>query len=130
MILFVVKQLIKSNGVDMTFQRTLFSAFLVGAVGLVAAQTTYQRIGSTTYSSYGQTYQQIGSTTYGSDGSTYNRIGNTTYSNDGTSYQRQGNTTYGSDGSTAQRIGNFTTITAPGAVSATCQKIGIQTFCN
>lgn len=33
------------------------------------AQTSYQRIGNTTYSSNDTSYQSIGNTTFGSDGS-------------------------------------------------------------
>lgn len=94
------------------------------------SQTTYQRIGNTTYSSTGQSYQQIGNQVYGSDGTTYNRSGNATYTNDGRSYQHIGNQTYGSDGTTANRVGNSTYINSPSGHTTTCQRIGSQTFCN
>jgi hypothetical protein len=60
----------------------------------------------------------------------YNRIGNTTYGSNGQTYQQIGNTTYGSDGTTASRIGNSTYITTPAARSTTCTQIGSQTYCN
>jgi hypothetical protein len=106
---------------------TLIAAASISSVG-AHAQTTYQRIGNTTFSSDGRTYNHIGNTTMGSDGSSYNRIGSTTYSNDGRNYNQIGNTTFGSDGTTANRIGNSTFINGPSG-SRTCNTIGSTTFC-
>lgn len=110
--------------------KTCLSILLVLSAVPSLAQTSYQQIGNTIFSSDGTSYQSIGNTTFGSDGSSYQHIGNTTFGNDGHSYQQIGDMTFGSDGSSAQRIGNTTFINDGRGNTQSCQQIGSTTFCN
>jgi hypothetical protein len=90
------------------------------------AQTTYTKIGGTTFGSDGSTQTKIGNTTFGNSGSTATKIGNTTFGSSGSAYTKIGNTTFGNDGSTATKIGNTTF----GNDGSTATKIGGSTFIN
>ncbi len=51
--------------------KTCLSILLVLSAVPSLAQTSYQQIGNTIFSSDGTSYQSIGNTTFGSDGSSY-----------------------------------------------------------